>query len=225
MGAFVISMKSFAQLGQTTSESPHCKSKILSGVSILVDHCLPFTVLRTIVSIVIHALKCVSGRASTHISQKRLKRSPLRANLNSSSSIVMECMILGVPAPSNHGGPDRVFSGIASVASLTMFQEPDSTHKSSETAARCARASLQASEKNGLNCPTLAATENHSSVSRRRNSGRQFLNNFQLSKNESDGRYSSRHNVGRFNVVFSGGRPATTGAHCDTVNIFTKGVN
>jgi len=38
--------------------------------------------------------------------------------------------------------------------------------------------------------------------------------NFKLSKTLANKGDFSRHSIGSFNVVFSGGRPATTGAHC-----------
>jgi len=40
-------------------------------------------------------------------------------------------------------------------------------------------------------------------------------NNFELSKTLTNQGEFSRYSIGSFNVVFSGGRPATTGAHCD----------
>lgn len=205
-----------AQKFQTTRNASNCKTKVPSSVSALVFAGCPSDVSGLIAFGVVLSLKCQSGRSLTKILKKILKCEPPIADRDTSAAIMFELRLPFIGAPSNHIEPTSPGSRWSQLCAVAMPRDSIGGNFTSQTPARICLEAFQRAVQDLDGFPAVAlAKTSQVKLSTRRMVRIPLHNYFQSSKRESDQRDFGRHDVGMINVMFSGGRPASTGAHCD----------
>lgn len=207
----VILSKAFAKLTQATRNSLHSKHCVVPFVSCLLNHRGPANVGHFIIPVNVHSFNRPSFFPMANIFKKVLERLPSFADRYSSAAIVFEVRVLWSIASRLHLNPNivnaRLGHSVSRIESCGGFSNQATTGFCS---------SFQRAIANSFGNSTFAKTQTHSVCSTFVNIIRRFCDDFELSECSSDERFSGRHNVHSISdVVFSSGRPATTGAHCD----------
>ncbi len=183
----------------------------------LFHNCLPFAVAWAVPQIVIFSSKRGGVRANTHIGQKVNKLVPCCMNLNTTTTVIGIFPILFMVTSGNHCVP-RSECRCGSRSAIALFSCVAMSCKSLCGLFSQALSTLKTSSRNessGINygsIPTFTFNKTSPFFG-----FQEFCDYFSLSKYSPSKRLSSRHGIGCFNVLFSGGRSAVTGAHCDYV--------
>ena len=187
----------------------------------------PFAVARLIVAVVVDAANRSAFRSFSHIGKKVFKEIPPFANRNSPASISKKLVIVRICGSLKHVQPASICSGGYSSRTMAVNEEPFPCRFPVETSTGVSSSSLQAGVRGNFLIAAFAKTEAIIfDGSRFASLRRSFCDHFKSSKRLADEGYSSRHRIGSFNFVFSGGRPASTGARCDSfLPLLTGGVN
>ena len=204
-------MKTFAQLGNASSDSKHCNNSICSRVSVLFLASCPSAVLWRVVSIVVDAVKRLSFRFFTHVCEEVIKLIPPFTNSNSSASIVWKGFVSWIKASSPHCDPNIVNSGTG----VSMGSSPLRDKLPLQAPAGSRNSSLKHTVKKHDFFSTVASAITHGVPSTRSNTERSVFRDNKSSKSLSDERYFGRHCIGSFIALFSSGRRAVTRARCD----------
>lgn len=208
------------QGSNASCDASNSEHDIKSRIPVLVSRRGPTNVGWFVIPVYIHSINSPSFFPRANIFKKALEGFPSLANRNPSASIKMVMAVVWTLASSSHGFPYPVDSGfghaVAEVSSDSRFPYP--------ATARFCPSVFQVDVSGGGSVSTFANAHAHShslklpytSAASTTSIVRGFCNYFKLSECQSDERFSGRHNVHLISdVVFSGGRPATTGAHCD----------
>lgn len=203
-------------VSETSGISTNGNNSIVRFVSRLLRPCRPSTVARLVVAVRIWpAIKRQTRRTFSHICQKVLEPSPSFANRYSPSAIILPLPKRRAIAAPYHIFPTKISGRLLSASGESVLRIPclwpaidaRATDAISQIAVgdfKCLPTSNAKTKAVGGLCSTL------------RDSTRSISKDFPLAKTFSNERYSSRHNGGSFTVLFSGGRSATTGAHCES---------
>ena len=135
---------------------------------------------------------------------------PLWTHCDASASIVLIVLSLFAITPVEHripGGEGRALDPASRVAVLDV----EIFNGIRAFPAHALPSGHQCTAVNDVLLPALTDAKAFTNPVNRYKVG----NHFSLSKSPSGEQLSCRHSIGNFNVVFSGGLPATTGAHCD----------
>ena len=203
-----------AQISETRSNAPHRHNQICASIARLLARCGPSTVSRLIIPIVIRKpVNACSGGFLAHVFQEVLKRlAPPLAYLNASASIVVIIFNTWIGTSTVHLRPSNISSG--AVVSPSMSVAFIRSVLPLKTAAGCTYSVTDVAQVK-VSYRSAVTAAHHALVV----AGSEWFSDYGKScKLGSEWDISfCRHNVDLFNVVFSGGRPATTGAHCDSL--------
>lgn len=208
-----------AQFGETSSYSSNRNNVIGSFISPLASGCRPHTIGWLIIAIVIQAFNPPAFLSVAHVGDEVLERvEPAFANSYTSPPIMVKIDGGWTEAPCFHAFPYPINSLWlpAVAASIPML-------KSTRGELLCPLAStgLRPSahnicKRNGSYIPAIAVENTSPAYPSRRVALRQpFFSCNKSSKSATDDIYFGRHNGVRSLFMFSGGRPASTGARCD----------
>lgn len=212
--------KMFTQVRHASSHSLYCKYAVIAFVSALLVPCFPANISGRVIPVVVNSAKCHVGWWQTKVRKEVLEFHPTSANCNPSSSVMLKGFLVWVRASVKHITPCSINSAFTQ-AVLKGCQFYSFTPQAS-TGLCMFRPEFRKSHRNFIT--TLAKAEHLSDeASTFCDFGWRFLNYFQSSKSPANDRYSFRHTIASFNVVFSGERPATTGARCDYIKLALGG--
>jgi len=182
--------------------------------------CCPTAIFRSIACIVVLALKSQSVWGLTHVCEKISEIHPSFAHRDSTTSIAVPFSPVGIGASLNHGTPLGISSGVFGAQSVTVNNLCNAVPLYFEASAGFCIPCGQRGSLNGNPGSTIAETEvKPASASTRTSCGRaaNYWKHFDCdksSKSKSNEGYLFRHGIGYFSAVLSGGRSATTDAHC-----------
>lgn len=209
----VISAESINQINKASSDTSQRNNKITSPVSVLMNHCRPYTVFGFIVSFVSDSLDAPPNLSWSHVLKEVSKRiSPSLANLNAAASVILIVFLFGVCASGNESSPDSICSSPVSTTGLPVldvYLESDAA-----TGFYHSTPDRLISGNDFFSALAVKVTP----VFNRSILNRLWIGRAVESKTcvfFSGGECFESHNGADFTVVFSGGRSATTGAHRD----------
>ena len=213
----VFHSETFAQFSKAGSDSTESHNLVGSSVPHLFFVRNPTAVARLVISVVVDAVNLFAWRLLFHVLQKVFKDLPSFAHFYSTSSVSSKAFDVWIRASGFHCSPNAPsFASITSpcvsvnkIADRSRFPAKASTR--SGTTCHQLRVGY-------LNlCPTITQAKAHSVRGTTwlfaNSSIRYYSKSCEFPPNQTE---SFRHNFGSINVVFSGGRPATTGARCDS---------
>lgn len=181
-------------------------------VAVLLGVCGPSAVARRIVTLSIRPpINLHSWRTLAHIGKEVFKRHPSRTHVDTFATVVAEHRALSVRASLNHRDPTRISSAALTLNGMTMLKLCTSRKLLAKAPARGCSSRNQVGIVGHEICPAVAVDMASPLIS----SGRRFRKHESPSKSLTDDVSFSWHNGYRVTVVASGGRPASTGAHCD----------
>lgn len=161
-----------------------------------------------VTEIVVQPVERQSSRSFAHVFQKVFKFFPLTAYADSATAIIRKSGIVRIKTALNHCLPNLIGFGSAHPMCCASFFL--------KAAARfCVAAQKMIFLHDGF-VSALALARNIPSNPSSLFSGWKMGNHFKSFKSLSDEGWYCRHGIGAFFALFSGGRPATTGAHCAT---------
>lgn len=200
----------------------------MPSVSSLFFRCSPFAIRRLIVPIVVDTLNRGASGPSPHVPKEGRKGVPLSTHGYTPASIPEPFNMIGVVAAVPHILPRSVSGGVVRPSSVSVIEHQSRSSRFAqfdfETPTRLRVSRSEASCAAVQKRAALAKAQVFSEIgSVGRSPALKLGNHFKPFKLFSYERYSSRHDIGSFNVVFSGGRPAATGAHCDISETTQKG--
>ncbi len=202
------------QFGSVGGYSPHSKNSISSHVSHLLLRGGPPNISGKVTLGVVNPLNRKPFWSFTNVSEKVGESHPPITDRNPPASVMLKRLPFRIGASLNHGRPSVVFW--RKRAGVTVSQKPLSRLLVSEAPARSACASSQGTVENGKHL--AAVTSAHAFSGRPAvgvNVGFGISDDFKLSKPSTDEGYFCGHNDVLSIVLFSGGRPAVTGARYD----------
>jgi len=173
---------------------------------------LPLAIIFEVPLVVLFSSKCGARWPLAHVGEEPFKLMPLLANGYPTTSIVLVVFTFLAFASANHGVP-----GDKSWALGFSFGMPVNNPADFYRVRAFSAHPRPASQKTSAIYNVLASAFTNAKTSPDTIYRHKIGNHFSLSKCSSSEQLSSRHGIGHFNVVFSGGRPATTGAHCDYI--------
>lgn len=199
------------QGSNASCDASNSEHDIKSRIPVLVSGRGPTNVGWFVIPVYVHSINRPSFFPWANIFKEALEGFPSFANRNSSASIKMVMAVVWMLASSSHGFPYPVDS---SVGQAVLKVSSGCRFPCEAAAGFCSP--FQGVVANNFGSPAFAKANAHCVVASVVNVVRGFCNYFELSECQSDERFSGRHNVHSISdVVFSSGRPATTGAHCD----------
>lgn len=189
------------------------ENHVFPGISILLFLSHPSYVAGPIISVSVYSINCEAIGALSNVLVKHFKRiSPLRTNAYAPASIPPVRLVSFVRAALNHIAPNVVSPAVFLAVLLWSWIALD------------ARFTDAHSEAAIVHCEGPVATgaktqASGSGFSAGKTGGRSIGNNSPLAKLHSNEGYFLSHDNGAFVVMISSGRPATTGARCDSASI------
>jgi hypothetical protein len=174
----------------------------------------PFYIAGIVALGIIYALNAHTVRSFTNVPKKVFKIKPLLVDRNAPASVILKIWTLGVGASLNHARPSVVCGGKRS--RVSVGQMALASRLFPKAAAGRTSASHQRTVEHGQHLTAVAAAKafpGRSAVGVNMSGG--ITDDFKPSKPSTDERYFCGHNDVLGIVLFSGGRPATTGARCD----------
>jgi hypothetical protein len=193
-------VKTFRHLSKACGQSIDCNKSIVPLVPALMFRGGPAAVIGRVIPIIVNAIKRPPLLAYSHVFCKVFKGKPPFTNLDSATSIIVKPREIGISAPVEHVFPDDPDSRIGHPVPQRSF----GCFLSSVASARNRATRLQIVWINLFFNPAFATAYNHSDSYSFFETIRRISNHFELSKSESYERFSGRHGIGVFNVVFSG---------------------
>lgn len=211
-----INPKMFTKFRQATSDSTNRQDSIASRISGLFLSSGPSAITRFVISVVVNAIQGKPGRCFSHVREKTSEIIPSCTDRNSTSSITMKRIFLRIIAAFNHVSPHNHSFTRLIINTVSMNKTSGSCCFSSQTSTGSGKPTYEVVI--GLNSSFTTFTETRTCWVKKSGTANfvsGVTNHFQSSKLATDEGFFSRHGIGSFSVVFSSGRPATTGAHCD----------
>jgi len=201
-----------AQFNRAACKAFHSKDSISPHVPHLKTLSCPNHVFRKITNIVINAVNRPALFARSHKGKKWLESIPLGAQCYSALSIIFKLVAVRICASLLHRRPNFIDSGFFTMRCLSMlgslFVIP--------TATRFGMATRQIPVIGNEFCSARTSHPTAIDITPRMIDAESGGSKHESpSKCEADDVSFGRHNGASFTVLFSGGRPATTGAHCD----------
>lgn len=215
--------KMVAQVSHAASNAANCEDAVASRITGLCFATFPAAIAGLIIALVVDSAQCHAGCWYSHVVEEIRKFHPSFCDSNASSTIVVELVCARVCASGNHVGPYRVELAAFSLSTMTVFEKSVIVYGLSNTTTGNRGAIADRGKNHWFDGSAEAFAQDNTNPLTVCDTMWKIGNHFKLSKPESDSRYSSRHGIGRFNVVFSSGRPASTGAHCEYSHAMTKG--
>lgn len=202
-----IHTEKLAQLGKTSSLPTHCKHYISPPVSLLPDSCSPHDIIRIITTIIVNSFNAPRRLSNPHILKELIEFHPPITNGDAPSSITGEAGTVRIKATIPHPLPNSIKScGVG--PGTSVFQK--------KAAAGFCVSRGKIGVSNDCFFSTIASTDTTGFLPRgcaRRRCGSDYNKS---SKSATDDIYFGRHNGGLALFMFSGGRPASTGARYDS---------
>lgn len=203
---------------------PHSDNLVFPSVSRLMSRQCPNAIRWLVVAVVVYALNAPTLFAYSHVSHKISERiQPPLTNTNSPRPITLKTFIFGLSTAFYHVVPNVVDSGLReSVLPSGYFHN----FIPKTTARLCASTKKALVFNDGYASAFTTAKTAKMDCTFGRNVTVGLFQYEKSSELPSDDVYFLRHGVCYFMVerCVSGGRPATTGAHCDSGVMF-EGVN
>lgn len=180
-----------------------------------------------VVAVVIDALDALTLWALSHVGKKGVKRLPSFADNNSTGSVAKELVMVRIRGSLNHVLPATIRSRWNSSWAMAVNKESFLYRFFLKTPAGLGVSSSQAFVFDYHSITTCAkAHAVRTKVPAFVSFGWSVLEYFKPSKLFSDDADFRKHDVALSMLCSSGGRPATTGARCDSVlPLLTGGVN
>jgi len=211
--------KLLTQFSDAARNSKYCKISVCAFISVLLLSCFPSHVSRFIVPVVVNSSDChFRTWPISYIVQELLKGMPLRTHPNAPPSIILEVFAFRIFTPINHAVPNFEDLSDRSASSVSVFEKNTIIDLFSYATTGFSSAESQTCETDYLLISTLAEAHHlplWNFVFTYKRSV--FADYFKLSKGASDDREFCRHNDDNDIVLFSDGRPAVTGAHCEII--------
>jgi hypothetical protein len=208
------------QINETACDTVDGKNTAASLISALLCCGSPSAILRLVVAVIVFAFKPKSVWLLPHIREEIIKQPPSFTNSDPSPTIIFEGPAFGIVTPLEHVLPSRESWRTMALSCVSVSNFPG------EATARTCVSDFEFCKADTQFSSAFTFTKHVSNrLAGRESSIWQFGDNFQPSKSLADVGFSGRHNVDNSNVVFSGGRPATTGAHCDILSCGKESCN
>lgn len=181
-----------------------------SRVKILLFASCPLAIRWLIIAIVVDSFYGQPCRTFSHVGKEVLEMPPSCIQAYSPASVINKSLSFGVCASLNHCRPRNISSGLYCGLPVGASTSP------SKTPARFSASISQAGVSDSLLSAAIAQADTGRVNLLPRYKWFGHRNNFQpfKAKPRCDNLFF-RHDIGEFNVVFSDGRSATTGAHYD----------
>ena len=206
--------QTFTEFSHTSCNPIHRKYTVLAGISSLLLGCLPSAIAAFVIAAIVDSSNAQAGWSFPHISQKGFELQPAFTHLNPTTTVIRPLLSVWIATSLDQGSPCIVGAGAVSINGASMFEATDPLPTRAATGF-CIPGN-ERSESNDRRVTAVAHTFHPSEcVPVRISSPWSFRNHFEASKSPTDHGQCCRHGIGYFNVVLSGGRPGTTGAHCD----------
>lgn len=193
----------FAQLRKTTRYPVNGKDAIGPCVPVLFCASRPLAIIWFVISVIVFAFYRQSRRTFPHIGKKIGKRLPSFTNLNSSPTVQWVVASTSI----EHANPATICFGSDAVRNRTV-----SSHS------HCSDFFSEAATRHGIPCDQIIIdhSEARSAVAKTNTFGTTAINGCRTHNDKPcksgirRNRFSCTHSIGSFNVVFSGGRAAST---------------
>ncbi len=191
---------------EASSKTANSHDTIIPSVVALLKPTSPTAVARFVSSIVVNTFNGQTARTFSHILQEVHKGTPAITDSESSSAVIMKGRVVRISTTIKHCSPLPISKAVRHTVLDCSCISTSTTFAT--------RSLYQGDVENRSDYATSAFDYARASCSSTRQTmDRAVAENFPVAKGASDNRDFSRHNG--LIVVFSGGRSATTGAHCD----------
>lgn len=183
----------------------------LATIIDLLCPCCPSAISRFVIAVIINAINRKPFGPNSHINKKVSEIRPSLTNCNPASAVIGVAWIERIKASLENAFPRSVSWTVIGTRGMTVFRTESNYSFDFEATAGLNFFRPQiivASDDSGSACAFTNRAE--FSVS-----DRTIRDNFKSSKCFTDQRDFSRHGIGSFSALFSGGRPASTGARYD----------
>lgn len=200
-----------AKRSNATGDPSDGENIIRPRVPLLFFACRPFAVAGFVIAVVILSFDTHACGALTHVGKKIIEHAPAVTDCNPAATIGRITRVVRIETSLNHGPPAVIRGSLDAVSIVAMPTFPAGSRSAVETPAGFYSADFKRPIRDLLLSTTIAGTN-----ALCRTFGVNVRNDFELSKLLTDERDSFRHIVASFNVVLSGGYPATTGTRCDS---------
>lgn len=216
-----------AQFSKTGGDSSKSYDLVGSGVPHLLFVSRPTAVSWLVVSVVVDAVNFPAWRLLAHVSKKVFKNLPSLTNLYSSASVSRKTFDVWIRTSGFHSSPNTPRFAHISSPCVSVNEIAKRCRFSAKASARASTACHQLRVSHLNPCAAITNAKAHSVRATAWFSTNSSICNYSKScEFPPDQTESFRHNVAFINVLFSGGRPATTGARCDSfLPLLTGGFN
>lgn len=211
LDSFGIGSELLTKLGNAAWDSTNNNLDISPRVPRLLFLCRPLAIILGITKRIVLALQGEILVALSHVLQKVFKGvEPSVTNRDAATAVQVVGVGVRVSTSSFHCRPRTV----SSTSGLSVRNSFYLCEFCGQTATRSSATRSQALIGGDFTLSAIAKAKAQVSFA---GVFWKFLNDFKPSKCLTYERYFLGHGIGVFNVVFSGGRPATTGAHCVSI--------
>lgn len=209
-----------AKISQAKCHTVNGVNLIVAAVARLLPSRCPSAVPRFIVASVIReSVNRHPFRHFAHVFQKLSKRLfPLIANGDTTTAVVFKTTRVWICCSLKNSLPNCKSSRLSAFSCVSMLLSR-ARNFLMQTTARLTVARYKRQVEHGFYPTALALAKACGLNSPKWAIGQHRPSDKCLTNDGYSSRTSSRHSIGSFNVLFSGGRPATTGAHCDSLGL------
>lgn len=200
-------IESLAKLDDASSNTIDSKDSIVTSVPSLLSSRRYPNVSGLIVSVVVNSFDSHAARHFTHVGTKmQVTVSPPGANLDAPASVIVKACVRWIGASSNHVAPNGI--------EFCRTVDEQNVVPEASTRGRVASPQSIISDNHKCSAFTQAAAGGISVPVAVDVVGPNADNSQSCESSTNRDRFFGRHSVGYFNVVFSSGRSASTGARC-----------
>lgn len=207
--------KQRGKLCDTSSDAVYTEHGIVPRVSGLLNRAFPPAVLWLIISIIIYSSDAGSDWFLPHVRKELRVFQPPLADRNSPASVIGITRVFRIKASLDYAFPTPVGWRMDGSWGVTVLRASPYRGQHNSTATGSTFTIPNVFFPDSFFISTITDTKYGFSFGVGFNKRFGFPDHLELSKPLSDQRYCIRHGIAFFNVVFSGGRPASTGAHCE----------
>lgn len=209
--------KMFSKFSHASSHATDRKDSAIPLVSRLLNPAFPATVSRFIVPIVVYPSNRHAVWRLAHVGKKARKITPPLTHADPPSAIVTKRVVGRISASVDHVLPNTVSPGMSAVERMSMLNAGGINHCLFGAPTGLGVAAEKAVQFKDLHSAAFTSALNPSlNSSVRTNAIRGISEDLKLSKFETDNYFSSRHGIGPFNVIVSGG-PGDYRDRCDSI--------
>lgn len=213
----------FAQFGHAAFYPANFKDFVAPRISVLLLSCCPIAICWLVITAVFSSFNSEARRTPPHVRKEITEIVPPFAHSYPPASIVS---VVWIVASSEHGNPSVVCWTSLAFLGVSVLGENsfDAFYSSASARTLLIVPKVRSFYRDYFSAFTFAkVTTMWSSIGSE--GWRRFGHYFKFAEGHSEEAYFRRHGIGYFSALFSGGRPATTGAHCVIMSTMKRFVN